>query len=126
MAAKCNAIARSGERCGSPALPDSSYCFVHSPDHAEARRAASVKGGRNRSAQARARAAIPPAMDAVELGGWLALVFRRVVAGQMEPKIGTAAAAIARTMMGVRELVEIEARLVALEEAASLGERRVS
>ncbi len=126
MAAKCSAIARSGSRCGSPALPDSAYCFVHSPDTAEARREAARKGGHARSNQARARAAIPEAMDAAELGGWLTTLFKGVITGRIEPKIGTAAATIARTMMEVRELVEIEARLVAIEDAAGIGERRIA
>jgi len=124
MAAKCSAIARSGSRCGSPALPDSAYCFVHSPDTAEARREASRKGGRNRSAQARARAALPEAMGAEELGGWLSTLFKGVMTGRVEPRVGSAAAGIARVMIQSRELVELEARLAVLEEAAAVETRR--
>ncbi len=125
MATKCSAIARSGSRCGSPVLPASAYCWVHDPGSAEARREASRRGGKARSNQARAQAALPEAMDAAELGGWLAVLFKGVVAGRIEPRVGSAAAGIAKVMLEVRELVELEARLVALEEAAGISERSV-
>jgi hypothetical protein len=126
MAAKCSAIARSGSRCGSPVLPDSAYCWVHSPEAAEARRAASAKGGKARSNRARAKASLPEAMDAAELGGWLAALFKGVMTGRVEPRIGSAASSTARVMLQARELVEVEERLAALEEAAGLGDGRRS
>ncbi len=97
---------------------------MHSPDHAEVRRDAARKGGRNRSAQARAKAAIPEAMDAAELGGWLSLLFRSVVGGKVEPKVGTAAATIARALLEVKATTEIERRLAELEAAAGIDGRR--
>ncbi len=123
MAVTCSAIAKAGSRCSRPALAGAAFCLMHSPDHAEMRREASRKGGRNRSAQARARAAIPEAMDAAELGGWLTTLFRGVITGRIEPKIGTAAATIARTMMEVRTAVELEQRIAELEERAGTAER---
>ncbi len=126
MAAKCSAIAKSGSRCNSAALPGSAYCFVHDPASAEARRAASVKGGKARSTQARAKAALPEAMDAAELGGWLSLLFRQVMTGRIEPRIGTAAATIARTLMEVRTVTELETRIAELEERAGVEDTRRS
>ena len=123
---KCAAITRGGKPCPTAALPGRPWCWAHDPEALEAKREAGRRGGHARSTAARARAAVPAAMDAAELGGWLTALFKGVMTGRIEPKIGTAAATIARTMMEVRELVEVEARLVALEEAASLGERRVS
>jgi len=124
MAAKCLAIAKSGSRCSRPALAGGVFCLMHSPDHAEMRREASRKGGRNRSAQARARAATPEAMAPDELAGWLSLIFKQVLVGKLEPRVGSAAAGIAKVMLQTRELVEVEERLLALEDAAGLGERR--
>ena len=126
MAAKCCAIARSGSRCNSAVLPGSSYCWLHDPASAEARKEASRKGGRAKSTAARARKQIPPAMGADELAGWLSTLFNGVMTGRVEPRIGTAASAIARTLLQVRELVEIEERLSALEEAANVGDGRRS
>jgi hypothetical protein len=74
---------------------------MHSPEAAELRREASRKGGRNRSAKARAAAEIPDAMTPEQLGGWLSLAFKRVLTGQLEPRVGTALAAIAKTLLDV-------------------------
>jgi hypothetical protein len=72
---------------------------MHDPDSAELRREASRKGGRNRSAKARAAKQVPDVMTADELAGWLSLLFAKVMAGRTEPKVGTAAATIARTLL---------------------------
>jgi hypothetical protein len=99
MAAKCLAIARSGSRCNSPTLPESPYCWMHSPDVADARREAARRGGRNRATRVRAAKQLPDAMTAEDLTGWLSLLFTSVMAGKVEAKIGNACAAIARTLL---------------------------
>ena len=124
MAGKCQAIARSGSRCASSALPGSTFCFVHDPARAEARLEASRKGGRARSNAERARKEIPSAMTSGELAGRLAALFAGVVDGKISPKVGTAAATIARAMLEVRNQTEIEERLTALEAAAGVDGRR--
>ena len=124
MAAKCSAIARSGNRCSSSVLSGSAFCFVHDPSAAERRRAASVKGGRARSNAARARKQIPEAMSAQDLAGWLSVLFTGVLSGRIEPKIGTACATIARTLHEVRHTPELEARLGELEALAGLDTGR--
>ncbi len=118
MPARCAAITRAGSPCPSPPLPASAYCFVHDPAAAEARREASRKGGKARSNQARAHKQIPEALTADELIGYLSGLFRAVIGGRVEPKVGTAAATIARVLVDVQERVEIEARLTELEKAA--------
>jgi hypothetical protein len=75
MAVKCSAIARSGSRCSAPVLPGSTFCFLHAPEMAEARREAGRKGGKARSAQTRAAKQIPDAMSAADLAGWLSRLF---------------------------------------------------
>jgi len=124
MAVKCSGITRSGSRCDRPALADRPFCLMHDPAAAETRREASRKGGRARSNQARAKAALPEAMDAAELAGWLSATFRRVITGQMEPRVGTAAATIARTLLEIRTAVDLEERVAELEERAGTAERR--
>lgn len=99
MATKCSAIAKSGSRCTTPVLAGSTFCWMHDPDAAEARREAARKGGRNRSAKARARKLIPDAISAEDLAGLLSLLFTQVMTGRVEPKVGTAAAAVARTLL---------------------------
>jgi hypothetical protein len=124
MAARCSAIARSGARCSSPVLPDSAYCFVHCPSAADRRREASKKGGRNRANKARAAALIPQAMSAEDLAGWLSHLFKEVMSGRIEPRVGTAAATIAKALMDVRQAGEVEERLAALEAQAGVTDHR--
>ncbi len=127
MAVKCSAIARSGSRCNSPVLPGSDFCFVHDPAAADRRREASKKGGFARSNKARAAKLLPEAMAPEELAGWLSLLFTQVVDGRTEPRIGTAAATIARVMIDVRQATELEARLSELEARAGIvNDRRIA
>lgn len=118
MAAKCSAITRAGRPCPSPPLAGSAWCWTHDPNAAGARVEASRKGGRARSNAERARKQVPEAMGADELAGYLSLLFKGVVGGRIEPKVGTAAATIARALLEVRNQTEIEDRLAALEAAA--------
>ena len=115
----CHGITRAGERCRARHLAGSTYCVNHSPDVTDAQRKAwSAKGGVNSSTKARARKQLPgEAMESDELTAWLAVVFRRLVKGDLEPQIATATANLARTMIAVRESVVIETRLDALEKA---------
>ena len=124
MATKCCAIAKSGKRCVTPVMAGSAYCWMHDPAAAEARREAARKGGRNRATKARALAAIPEAMSTEELAGWLSLLFKQVMAGRTEPRVGTAAATIARVMIDVREATELEQRIADLEARAGIGHGR--
>ena len=108
MAAKCAGITRAGKQCPSPPLPGSQWCWMHAPEAAEARREASRKGGRAKSTAERAKKAMPAAMTADELAGWLSVLFKQVVAGKVEPKVGTAAATIAKVLFDVRAAVAVE------------------
>jgi len=120
----CHGITRAGERCRARPLAGSTYCVNHSPDVTDAQRKAwSAKGGANSATKVRARKQLPgETMESDELTAWLAVVFRRLVNGDLEPQIATATANLARTMIAVRESVEIETRLAALEKAVE-GQR---
>ncbi len=123
MTVTCSAITKGGSRCRVPALTGKQHCLMHDPESAEARREAGRKGGRNRSAKARAALLIPEAMGSDELGGWLSLLFRSVIAGKVEPRVGTAAASIARVLHEVKTVTELEARLASLEQRSGLAEK---
>jgi len=109
MAARCAAITRKGTPCPSPPLAGSARCWVHDPAAAAARVEASRKGGAARSNAQRAMKQIPTAMTADELAGYLSLLFRGVVAGKVEPKVGTAAATIAKVLFDVKTAVDVAA-----------------
>jgi hypothetical protein len=103
---------------------------MHDPESAELRREAGRKGGRNRSAKARAAKLIPDAMTAEDLAGWLSLAFTNVLSGRIEPKVATAAAAIAGRLLeaqtaaaqpSIADLEEQVAVLRAMVERGSGG-----
>jgi hypothetical protein len=130
MTVLCSAIAKSGSRCRRPALAGKQHCLMHDPESAELRREAGRKGGRNRSAKARAAKLIPDAMTAEDLAGWLSLAFTNVLSGRIEPKVATAAAAIAGRLLeaqtaaaqpSIADLEEQVAVLRAMVERGSGG-----
>jgi hypothetical protein len=123
-AAKCSAIARSGNRCSSSVLPGSAFCFVHDPNAAEARRDASRKGGRARSNKARAAKNLPEALTPDDLQSYLALTLRGVLSGRLQPAVGSCIAALARSIVTVREATELEGRVVELEQTAGLETKK--
>lgn len=115
----CHGITKGGTRCRARPLVGSDSCLAHSLTISDEQRAAwRAAGGANSAAKVRARKQLPgEAMESDELTAWLAVVFRRLVKGDLEPQIATATANLARTMLAVRESVEIETRLDALEKA---------
>jgi hypothetical protein len=118
---KCSAIARSGNRCTTTVVTGSNFCYLHDPALVERRREAARKGGRNRSTKARAAAQIPETMSPADLAGWLSLLFKNVIEGRVEPRIGTAAATIAKVLLEVRTATALEQRLSELESRAGIG-----
>ena len=123
MAEKCRAVAKRGNPCGATVVAPEGMCAWHAPEWAERRREWSKKGGERRSNHERAKKQVPAAMTAKELGGWLGVLFRGVVGGKIAPKVGTAAATIARALLEAREAGELEERVAELERAAGAGDR---
>ena len=127
MATKCSAITKSGSRCATSVLPGRPFCLFHDPEAAALRRVGSTKGGRGRATAERAKKAIPTALTSEELAGYLSALFRGVVAGTIEPKVGTAAATIAKVLFDVKTAVAVEdleaqvAELHALVAASDRG-----
>ena len=115
MVTKCSAIARSGSRCNAPALPASTFCYLHDPTAEERRREASRRGGKARSNAARAAAALPPAMTSDDLLVTLSEAIRKVDRGELAPGPANAISSLARAMNSIRETTEIERRLSELE-----------
>jgi len=124
MVVRCTASTTAGSPCSAQPVRPDGYCYWHSPALAAERDAARRRGGSARSNQARAKKQIPEAMSVEDLAGWLSLLFTSVMAGRIEPKIGTACAAIARTMDELRKTTELERRLEELERRANVANDR--
>ena len=119
MVARCRATTAAGLPCSAGPVRDDGYCFWHSPAVAAERQAGRRRGGAARSNRERAKKGLPPAMTPKELEQVLSGVLRGTIAGRFAPNVANAAAALGRTLIGIRQAVEVEERLAALEAAAA-------
>ena len=115
MAERCTERNRDGAPCAARPLPNSTRCPWHTDGLAEKRKSWSAAGGRAKSNEARAKRLLPEAMDAAELAGLLSGVFRRLVDGEIEPNLATAAGSLARSMIEIARAAHVEDRLVEIE-----------
>lgn len=126
MVARCPSITREGNPCSATPRPGSVYCAWHDPELSKRRSEWSAKGGANRSNKRRAAKELPTAlMETDELASWLTVCLKRVIAGKMDPPVGTAAATLVRTIADIRRGAEIEERMADIERLAGT-ERRSS
>src|SRR5687767_304070 len=107
MVGKCQATTRDGAPCSAQARPGSAFCPWHDPALAQRRSEWSARGGVGRSNKARARKLAGEPLTAGELHALLCDVLRRVVAGDLDKGIGTAAASLARATAEVGILAEL-------------------
>ena len=110
---QCSATRVNGSACRAFVLPDSAFCFTHDPAKAAEREARNAKGGRYRSNAARLHAAMPPRLTAIY--GRLEQALDDLLAGRLNPRVATAAAALASAMVRVFADGELEERLRRLE-----------
>lgn len=113
-AAKCAGVRVDGSNCGSVIVGETGFCFAHHPDLEAKRRAARERGGVNSSNVRRLRRHVA--------GSALRDVFDRLEtalgethAGALAPQRATAMASLARAMVAVLEVSELEERLEQLE-----------
>ena len=115
--ARCTATKRNGDRCTLPAVGKQGVCWAHDPQHAEQRRRRASRGGRGKAGRA-----------VKELHALLEDLAKRVIDGELETSRG----AVANQLIGTRirlfeyerrlkELIEFEARIEALELAQQDG-----
>ena len=118
MAMKCQATNKDDSPCGAAHYRDG-WCRWHHPDLAADRRAWSVKGGKGRSNQARARKAIPAGLKSMtEIQALLCATMTGVLVGRIEPGVGNAVANLARAVKDIAGAAEMEERLAELERVA--------
>jgi hypothetical protein len=126
MQIQCSGKTKTGERCKAWAVAGSQFCISHDPakvvELAEFRR----QGGKGKSNKARARKALPgELMSMAEVQAHLGKALRGVLAGEIEPGVGTAVANIARAMRDVGAAAELEEQLLDMRrQIADLSERR--
>ncbi len=115
----CKATRADGQPCTVQALADG-YCFAHSPDTEQKRRAAQAEGGRNRSNAARAQRLLP--RDLRPVLALLVKAMKQVHEGQLEPQRLSAMSAAAGAISRLYGVVELQQRVEDLEAEHGIAE----
>ncbi len=113
----CNGTKRDGTNCTAMAL-DSGLCWAHDPAVRDQATAARRRGGANRSNVARASRRMP--RDLADLSKRLLEAFAEVHSGELAPDRAHAMSRIAAVFVQLHAAAETDARLEALETAASV------
>jgi hypothetical protein len=114
MTRTCEATRRDGHPCTIRVVGDSCFCFAHSPALREQREQAHRRGGQNRATAKRLAKIMPvrllPVWDVLEQA------LSDVLDGRLDPKLATAAAAVARALASILQTGELEERVRQLEQ----------
>jgi pyridoxine/pyridoxamine 5'-phosphate oxidase len=122
---QCTATRADGKPCTAWALPSHGLCIAHDADYRATHKAASRKGGRNKSTQARAAkqwAAVGREIDQGDLPAMLRAAIADVWEGRLEPSQASAIATLAKASVSITNEIELEKRIEALEEAAGIAQ----
>lgn len=122
---QCSATRADGHPCTAWALPGRGLCIAHDADYRATHKAASRKGGRNKSTQARAAkqwAAVGREIDQGDLPAMLRAAIAAVWEGTLEPSQASAIATLAKTSVALTHDLELEERLARLEAAAGIDQ----
>lgn len=109
----CNGIKQDGRRCTCPVVLASGFCFAHDPARREDADAGRRAGGRGRSNAARLQKNISPRVSAI--CDKLEPLIDQLRKGEVDPRVATAMASVARTMVQLESSAGVEERLRALE-----------
>jgi len=121
MDRQCKAKNKSGAPCSAQHFKDG-WCRWHHPDLEAQRQSERSAGGRARSNEARAKKQVLVAgMDLRAVDAALCGALQAVLAGTIEPGVGSAAASIARAIIAVRTAGELEQRLADIERTLAMN-----
>jgi len=117
----CKATRANGERCKSPAVRSSGYCWAHEPGGAEARQEARRAGGKAKSRAARLDRLVPATLRPVLVTLLDALDGVHSAEGddsvpRVTPAQAQAMASLAGAIVKVYQVGVLEERVEALEE----------
>jgi hypothetical protein len=111
---QCRALTKDGQRCRGNVVDSEGFCFSHSPQLAEQRRKGCSQGGKHKSSIVRLEKLMPERLAPVY--SRLEEVLDQLHRGCLDPKVAHAMAAVARVMVSVLQVGEMEERLRTLEE----------
>jgi hypothetical protein len=114
---KCSGITHAGGQCKGIAIDDSGFCYVHHPEHTDARRRSGSKGGK-RAGRGR------PSAELKRLQQRFEELAEKVLSGEIERGVGAVAGqllngarACTRDSLAAREQEELVGRMEVIEEA---------
>ena len=111
---KCQATTKAGRQCAAPVLSGSAFCALHSDPNraAELGRKGGVRKGRLVESEGKE---IAPPQTASDVKKMLAEVMADIIAGKMEPKLGTTLGYLGMSLLKAIETSDLEERLERLE-----------
>ena len=123
---RCRAHNKDGGPCGAMPQTHTPFCQWHDPERVEERAEWNRKGGKATSTEAKARRTLKAGvLTAEDLRARLGVVFVDVVEGRTEPAVGTAAATIARALLDVARVADVEEQVAQIRrDMAAFAERR--
>jgi len=122
---RCTATTQAGKPCRSFAVSERGLCVSHDPELRARKDAGSRKGGEAKANARRAARLFAAAGETIApdtLPAMLRAAMLAVWDGDLEPARATAIATLAKTSVSLAHDLELEARIVALEEAAGLAQ----
>lgn len=111
---QCKAVNRHGTPCRATPLRERPYCLRHDPELAKQRDAWNLKGGQNRSNAVRAEKRMPGTLR--ETLDMLYRTLEGLESGAVPASRATAIASVARAVVAVFEMGEMELRLSEIEK----------
>ncbi len=112
----CRATRRDGQGCRSTIVLPSGFCSMHDPARQGEVRAARARGGRGKATARRLDKLVPATLKPVI--GTLLAALDEVHAGDLDPKVANAMAALAGAVGRLYQTGVLEERIAALEAAA--------
>ena len=121
---RCRGVRRDGAPCQAPphAVNAAGWCWAHSPENAEARRAARAKGGQNKATAKRVDRLVPATLRPVV--ATLLDALAEVHDGTLTPGQASAMASLAGAVVKVYQAGVLEERVEVLEAAQGAPGRR--
>lgn len=109
---RCRMTTKEGKPCAARPKPGTDLCPWHSPEHVANRKEYQRRGGYGKSNKARLAKLLPTAeLSAAEILGLLAGCYLEIIAGERDPSQGAPLSSMARTMLEVRRVAELEEQL---------------
>ena len=113
---KCKYIKNDGSPCKGFAVKDSDYCWAHTPDiDNKEKQYSRYRGGVNRHSSAKVKLPKIVLSNMQDIPAFLVTTIKRMDAGEIEIRLGTAIGYLSNVLMKSYELTDLEPRIEKVE-----------